>query len=546
MSAVVLLAAGAGAAQSVPVPDPGEGSATFTIFAGNTPIGTEETTVTKLADGWRISSSGSQRAPAALVLNDLQLTLGTDWHPRELKLEALLRGQPIASTTTFGVTTAVTDYVQNGQRGSTTNQITARTVVLPNAFYAPYEALAARLGALSAGSSFRIFVAPQPEIDAVVKSVTEQKVSTTGGTVSLRRYEITVTNPGGNLDITVDVDGRRRLARVVIPSVQLSVVREDLASVSSRPETYRNPGDENVFVPALGFNLAATLTRPPGAPAKAPAVVLIAGSGATDRDETAHGIPIFGQLAGELAKAGYLVLRYDKRGVGQSGGRFESATLTDYAEDVRAAVTFLARRKDVDKDRIAVVGHSEGAAVALIAASREKKIKAAALVAGPGTTGYELILEQQRHELERMKVPQAERDQKVAFQRQLMDASVSGKGLDAIPIELRRSVESPWFRSLLLFDPAAVISKVRQPLLIVQPRLDTQVRPHHGEKLAALANQRRKSAPTELVMIDGVNHLLVAAKTGETAEYPALSGSVISARVAEAIVAFLNRALALR
>jgi len=81
--------------------------------------------------------------------------------------------------------------------------------------------------------------------------------------------------------------------------------------------------------------------------------VLVAGSGAQDRDETVFNIPIFGQLAGALADAGFLVVRYDKRGVGQSGGRGESATLADYAEDVRAVVKYLSERKDVDKKHIA-------------------------------------------------------------------------------------------------------------------------------------------------------------------------------------------------
>ena len=70
------------------------------------------------------------------------------------------------------------------------------------------------------------------------------------------------------------------------------------------------------------------------------------------------------------------MLRYDKRGVGQSGGRPEAATLADYAEDLRAAVRFLGGRKDVDRRRIAVVGYGEGGPVALIAASKEDRIAA--------------------------------------------------------------------------------------------------------------------------------------------------------------------------
>ena len=70
-----------------------------------------------------------------------------------------------------------------------------------------------------------------------------------------------------------------------------------------------------------------------------------------------------------------------------SGGRDEAATLADYAEDVRAAVKFLSQRKDVDPKRIAVVGHGEGGIVAMLAAAREKRIAALALVATTGRDG---------------------------------------------------------------------------------------------------------------------------------------------------------------
>jgi len=538
--AIVLTAASADAQT------PAEGPASFTIFAGTTPIGSEETTLTKVAGGWRVSATGSQRAPAPLVINAFELTLADDWHPRELKIEALLRDQAISSTTTFNVTSAVTDYLQNRQRASVTHQISARTIVLPNAFYAAYEVLAARLGSMAPGTPFKIFVVPQAEVDAVVTSSSAQKISTTGGTVAFRRYELSIVNPGGALSITVDVDQRGRLARVVIPAAQISVVRDDLSAVSSRPETYRNPGDENVLVPALGFNLAATITRPAGVPPKAPAIVLIGGSGPTDRDETVAGVPIFGQLAGQLAGAGFMVLRYDKRGVGQSGGRPEAATLSDYADDARAAVTWLSKRKDVDRHRIALVGHSEGAAVALLTAAREKKVKAVVMIAGPGTTGYDLILEQQRHVLDGMKITPADRDARIALQRRLMDAVVSGTGWEGIQPQMRASADTPWFRSLLLFDPAKAIAKVKQPLLVIRAERDTQVPMHHGDTLAALANRRRKARPTELVTLDGVNHLLVPAKTGEVGEYASLAGSSITPRAAEAVAAFLKQALTLR
>src|SRR4029453_2733590 len=102
-----------------------------------------------------------------------------------------------------------------------------------------------------------------------------------------------------------------------------------------------------------GFSLAGTISQPTSAPratagkpsqapaGKLPAVVLVGPSGPTDRDGLAYGIPVLGEVAGALADAGFLVVRYDKRGIGQSGGRPESASLADYAEDVIAAVKML-------------------------------------------------------------------------------------------------------------------------------------------------------------------------------------------------------------
>src|SRR5688500_20129516 len=107
--AAILLTAAASAAQTPAVAEPAQGTAAFTIFSGSTAIGTEEVTLTRTSDGWQVSSTGRQRAPAALVINDFRLTLGSDWHPRELRIDALLRDQSVSSTTTFSVQTAVTD-----------------------------------------------------------------------------------------------------------------------------------------------------------------------------------------------------------------------------------------------------------------------------------------------------------------------------------------------------------------------------------------------------------------------------------------------------
>jgi fermentation-respiration switch protein FrsA (DUF1100 family) len=83
--------------------------------------------------------------------------------------------------------------------------------------------------------------------------------------------------------------------------------------------------------------------------------------------------------------------------------------------------------------------------------------------------------------------------------------------------------------------------RIRQPILIVQGELDTQVPPHHAEKLAELARDRKKSPPPEVVRIAGVNHLLVTAATGEVQEYPDLKEKQISPEVASSMVSWLKR-----
>ena len=150
----------------------------------------------------------------------------------------------------------------------------------------------------------------------------------------------------------------------------MDIVRADLSSVTVRTHVHSNPGDEAVTIPATGFNIGATLTRPPKAApgTRLPTVILLSGFAANDRDGYIAGIPVTGQLAGALANAGFMTVRYDKRGYGQSGGRSESATLIDYADDVRTVMRWLSARNDVDPRRIAVVGHSDGSWIALLAA----------------------------------------------------------------------------------------------------------------------------------------------------------------------------------
>ena len=531
-------------AQSTPAPaqSPAEGDVEFAVFVGSTRVGVEQARVARSGSTWIISSTAQFAQPLNLTVNRAEVKYTADWQPTELRIETTQAGKPAILATSFGVTTAINEITQNGTTTSKTDQVSARTIVLSNTFFAGYEALAARLAALEPPAELHAYVPPQMEVRIAVNSVTREQLSSPGGPIATRKYDVVFENPGAPVAGTVTIDSRARLVRLEMPTAGLRIVRSDLASVATRPQPVRNPTDTDVIIPALGFSLAGTLTMPTQmGKLRHPCVVLVTGSGSLDRDEVVAGIPIFAQIAGALARQGFVVLRYDKRGVGQSGGRSESATLDDYADDLRTAVKWLSKRQDIDPRHIAVAGHSEGGAVALLAAAHEEKISSLILIAAPGVRGSDLILEQQQHQLDLMNTPPAERQSKIDLQKRIQDAVVTGKGWEAIPDDLRRQADTSWFRSLLAFDPALVMPKVKQPILIVQGDLDQQVFPHNADQLGELARKRKKAGPVEVLHLPGINHLLVPAKTGDVSEYVSLTDKNVTSDVAKAIVDWLRR-----
>jgi pimeloyl-ACP methyl ester carboxylesterase len=256
------------------------------------------------------------------------------------------------------------------------------------------------------------------------------------------------------------------------------------------------------------------------------------------------GIPIFAQLANALADAGYMVVRYDERGAGQSGGRQESATIDEFAIDAHAVVTYLLKRRDVDPKRVSLIGYGEGGWIAMLVAAREQKVAAVALVATPSTPGTELVLEQQRLLFEQGSMSPAVQQAAIDQQKKILEAVVTGKGWENFNAEVRKRVDTPLYRSFLMFDPSQAIVKVRQPMLVVQPMLDREVPTYHGEQLAQLARSRPRAKPAEFVQLTGVNHLLARATTGEIAEYSMLPQRSVSPSTTLELTSWLAKALA--
>jgi hypothetical protein len=526
---------------SPPVSPP---SSSFTIFLRAMQVGTEQISLERTSEGWTITSRSQIGPPFDLVTRSLRVQYDPEWKPRGLAVDLTAGGQVIKMATTVTGTTAESQLTTNGTPSQKVDTIDeAAVVLLAGSIFAPYEAVAARLRAAAPGDRLPVYVASQGSVAMTVGESVQENIQTLGRLISARRIRITLERPGGlpPLDAEVWGDEAGRLLRVSFPAQSLDAVRDDVASVSARRVTFARAGDEQVRIPANGFSLAGTISKPAGAGGKPlPAVVLVGGPGLTDRDETVFGIPIFGQLADRLADAGHLVLRYDKRAVGQSGGRAEAATLADFAEDLRAAVRFVANRKDADRRRLAVVSHGEGGAVALLAAGRENRIAALVLIAAPGMTGAELNLAQVTRALAQADRPEAEKQATIELQKKIQSAVLTGNGWEGISPALRQQADIPWFRSFLAFDPLRIMRDVEQPVLVIQPLLDAQVPPINADRLEAAARARRKPAPVEVVRLPGLNHLLVPASTGEPTEYSALTDRNVSPAVAGSIATWLQ------
>lgn len=521
-AAALVLSAASAAAQS---PSPTPGDAVFNIFLRGTQIGREQVNVATGPSGWIITSSGASQAPLDFTIARFEVKYSPDWQPLEMTLEARLRNATALIKTSFSLTTAINEVTQNSRTVSKEDQTSARTIVIPNNVFGAYEALAARLWTVTADAELPVYVVPQSEVKLKVRSVTEQSLTGPAGALQTRRFDVTFQNPDRPLNGVITVDSRLRLVRFELPDVGLSVVREDASSVALRPETVRNPTDADFSVPANGFNLAATLTMPPTVAGRLryPAVILVGGARPGDRDLTVSGIPVFAQLARALAEAGTIAIRYDRRGSGQSGGRTETAALADYADDIIAVVRAVSKKDGVDKERIVVAGYGDGAAAALLAASRSKDIDGLITIDAAGSKGADLVLAQQERLLAGLSLSADERQSRIELQKKIQAAVVGAGSWEGVPDAMRRQADTPWFRSVLQFDPAQVMPKIKQPMLIVHAELDNSIPAAEADRLAELANARKKAAPVQTAKLAGVTQALtepnaktISAKVGST------------------------------
>lgn len=286
--------------------------------------------------------------------------------------------------------------------------------------------------------------------------------------------------------------------------------------------------------------LAGTLTVPQGK-GPHPAVILVHGSGALDRDATNTQHKPFLVLADHLARQGIAVLRYDKRGVGKSTGNRRNATTFDLADDAAAGIAMLRTRADIDKNRIGVIGHSEGGMIAPILTARDPHIAFAVLLAAPALRGDALLLKQ----IERMGraagAPEQAIQKDLALHRALFDVIVAEPDLDkararllevgeqakrdglapaAIVDRRVRQFSTPWTHAAVRHDPAPALQGTRQPVLALNGTLDTQV--PADLNLPAIRAALPANPRTVVKEMPALNHGFQTAKTGASIEYYAI------------------------
>ncbi len=321
------------------------------------------------------------------------------------------------------------------------------------------------------------------------------------------------------------------------------------------PSTLPYNSEEIIFYND-GNTFAGTITYPKDEGKKFPAVVMITGSGAQNRDEEIFGFKIFGIIADHLTKNGIAVLRYDDRSVGGSKGKsVNESTTDDFAGDVIAAVEFLKTKEYIQPMAIGLLGHSEGGIVAPMVQAKTGNIAFMILMAGTGVKGIDIIKEQSKLI---MKVDNATDDEisgyivmlNLIYETLVKDGNIKDlkdqleknvkDSFDKMTTEEKAAIKnkdeyikqtvdgaikqfsSKWMRYFLSYDPSYALEKVTCPVLMLFGGKDLQV--PVGQNRKPMEDALIKAGNTQYVVkvFHDANHLFQEAGTGSPNEYPQL------------------------
>jgi pimeloyl-ACP methyl ester carboxylesterase len=288
-----------------------------------------------------------------------------------------------------------------------------------------------------------------------------------------------------------------------------------------------------------GIHLAGTLTLPKK-DGVFPAVILISGSGPQNRDEELLGHKPFLVLSDFLTKNGIAVLRFDDRGTGKSTGYFKGATTFDFAKDVEYAIEYLQKRKEINKNKIGLIGHSEGGIIAPIIASENENIDFIVLMAGAALRGDKLLLLQKYKIETQMGIHKqlVENNQQIfagayeiilnqRIENELVSDTLSkyftSKYGTALPDKqktaLINQLSSPWMLNFIRLDPIVYLSKVNCPVLAINGSMDLQVPSKENLEIIEDNFRKNKNTSVKVKELKNLNHLFQECTTGSISEY---------------------------
>lgn len=297
----------------------------------------------------------------------------------------------------------------------------------------------------------------------------------------------------GKYNIVFPLNDKNQLSGLFFQPVQKE---ESNTAIAEKEPSNFNAQTQN------GATLYGTLKMPESTKSKPNIVLIIAGSGPTDRNcNSAMGLKsnAFKMMADSLAQEGIASVRYDKRGVGESMGASGPESETRFDDMVNDAIKFIQKiKKDGRFGKIIIAGHSEGSLIAMIAANRESVDKLIS-ISGAGESADKILMKQlngimPEDKTETTKILKSLKEGKTV-------AQVSSERLSSI---FRNSVQ-PYMISWFAYDPQTEIKKLKNPILIIQGTTDLQVSVEDAQFLKA-ANSK-----AQLSIIKGMNHVLKTA-----------------------------------
>ena len=153
-------------------------------------------------------------------------------------------------------------------------------------------------------------------------------------------------------------------------------------------------------------------------------------------------------MARWFAAQGLAALAYDKRGVGESGGNFQTVPFMDLCEDGLAAIKYLKSRKDIDPEYLGVWGLSQGGWLAPLAASRSADVSFVIAVSGPGVSPGEQMLFYYANELRTRGVPEDDIREADTLRRDVWNYLYTGKGYEKVKNELNQARSKRWYKEV--------------------------------------------------------------------------------------------------